>query len=165
MPATPRPCLTALLALALTALVLAACESSQTTGPPLRSPLQLLAVNAGQVGPSSTSAMARVFKQADDLPPDAARWLGSAQATDFTRVDWQRRDVVVVTLGQKPTAGYAVRIDRIVATDWGLEVYVTEQAPDDDAIVAQVQTHPWAAALVFKTDNTVISKLHITPAN
>ncbi|MEM0914310.1 MAG: protease complex subunit PrcB family protein [Planctomycetota bacterium] len=150
------------LLVALAAIV--GCEPGPRTGPSLRSDLPLLAINSGQIGPPRDAEIARVYKSPDQVPANAGQWLLSADAVDFSRVDWRRRDVVTVSLGRKPTSGYEVRIDRIVATDWGLEVYVTEFSPRPGDVIAQVVTHPWAAALVYKTDNTVISKLYITPA-
>ncbi|MEM6332389.1 MAG: protease complex subunit PrcB family protein [Planctomycetota bacterium] len=137
---------------------------SKPQGLYIRSELQILAVNSGQVGPQVTQPIARVYKSPDDLPASAGQWLITAESADFAFVDWSRRDVVAVTLGQKPTSGFGIRIDRVVATDWGLEVDVTEIAPRPGQQVAQVVTHPWAAALVFKSDNTVISQLNISRA-
>ncbi|MEO0588804.1 MAG: protease complex subunit PrcB family protein [Planctomycetota bacterium] len=169
MPTPPRrrtARLAAALAVTALALVLAPLVGcSKPQGLYLRSELQILAVNAGQVGPQSRQPIARVYKSPDGLPPGAGQWLVSAEAADFAFVDWSRRDVVAVTLGQKSTGVYGIRIDRVVATDWGLEIDVTEIAPRPGQPVAQVVTHPWAAALVFKSDNTVISQLNIARAN
>lgn len=163
----PRPSAIRIVCLGLLASVaagLAACSSAPKAGPSLRSQLPILAVNSGQIGPPRDGAIARVYKSAEQVPRNAGQWLLSADAVDFARVDWRRRDVVTVSLGRKPTSGYEVRIDRIDATDWGLDVYVTEFDPRPDQPVAQVVTHPWAAALVYKTDNTVINNLYITRA-
>ncbi|MEO0963697.1 MAG: protease complex subunit PrcB family protein [Planctomycetota bacterium] len=160
----PRGFVAIPIALALMSIALAGCEPTRSAGPALRSDLQLLAVNSGQIGPPRDSAIARVYKSARQVPRNAGQWLLSADAVDFSRVDWRRRDVVTVSLGRKPTSGYEVRIDRIVATDWGLDVYVTEFSPRPGQPVAQVVTHPWAAALVYKSDNTVINNLYITRA-
>lgn len=52
---------------------------------------------------------------------------------------------VVVALGARGTAGYAVRIDRLVEEDGVLRVFATESRPGPDTATAQVLTHPFHA--------------------
>jgi hypothetical protein len=73
-----------------------------------------------------------------------------------TAVDWSTQMVVIVSDGQKPSSGYAVRITGVEAHRRCLAVHwsVTSPAPRD--IVLEVFTHPEAVALVGRFDGPVV---------
>lgn len=62
---------------------------------------------------------------------------------------------LVVTRGEKPTAGYAVVIESAVDTGEEIVVTVKYVDPAPGAIVAQVLTHPYALAAVPKAGKPI----------
>lgn len=60
-------------------------------------------------------------------------------------VDFTREMVVVVAAGERPSGGWAIRVDRIVAaSDGGATVYVTTVRPDPACMQTMAVTSPVA---------------------
>jgi len=66
-------------------------------------------------------------------------------------MDFEANDVVVIALGQRPSAGYWVSIDAIQQVGDELLVQCTMNKPGDDDVVAAVLTYPYHAVMVPKT--------------
>jgi hypothetical protein len=58
-------------------------------------------------------------------------------------VDFNKHSVVAVFAGEKPTAGYSVRVTRVEKDGDACVVYHTITAPPRDAMVAQMITYPY----------------------
>ena len=58
-------------------------------------------------------------------------------------IDWSRELVVGVFAGERPTAGYAVRVERVVPEKDRVLVEAAENKPAKDAFVPQVITRPY----------------------
>jgi len=69
------------------------------------------------------------------------------------KVDFGRRSLLVVTLGEKPTSGWWVRIDS--AQLHGSDVYFqgVVNAPGETQVVSPVLTYPYAAAVIPKVQS------------
>lgn len=68
---------------------------------------------------------------------------GQNMATDVVRkVDLSREALVMVTLGQKPTAGYSVGLQSALAQGKSLVLDMRVSEPAPDMMVAQVITSP-----------------------
>ncbi len=65
-------------------------------------------------------------------------------------IDFSRRSLVIVTLGERPTGGYGVRIHGVQRHNNTLYVQGVETQPGSDAVVTQALTHPYAAVEVEK---------------
>ena len=80
-----------------------------------------------------------------------------ARRTDrpMPTIDFTTQMVVVVTMGPKPTSGYAVRITSVTRTDRGLVVHVTASSPGPSCAVEQVRTLPVAVSRLRRTDGAV----------
>ena len=76
---------------------------------------------------------------------------GQRPGPEIPSVDWSVEVVVVVNLGSRPTTGYAVTIDQIVAGDQTLEVSVTESRPAG-GFGGRMVTHPVHAVAVPARD-------------
>lgn len=70
-------------------------------------------------------------------------------------IDWKKQMVVVVTAGPKPTGGYSVTIDKLVAADKQLTVKWTLKSPGPGDFVTQAFTHPAQAALTEQFEGKV----------
>jgi hypothetical protein len=69
-------------------------------------------------------------------------------------VDFEKRVVVAIVLGKRPTGGYGVEIDEVLAEEGGGErrVKFTEAVPGDECFVTQAQTSPYVLATVEAQD-------------
>lgn len=76
---------------------------------------------------------------------------GQNMATDAVRnVDLSREDLVIVTLGQKPTGGYSVGLTGAHEQERVLDLVMQVSAPGPDMMVTQVITSPCVVLAVEK---------------
>lgn len=79
--------------------------------------------------------------------------LGRIWAEDFTgshrdttglpAVNWEAEFVVAIFLGTRPSAGYTIRVQKVVRQGSCIEVTVKERKPAADDLSAQVLTSPY----------------------
>lgn len=76
---------------------------------------------------------------------------------DPPTVDFESEIVVAVVLGERPTGGYEVEIDEVLASeeDGEMRVEYTETVPGDACAVMQVQTSPYVLVTVDIQDQPV----------
>lgn len=132
------------LALGLTLGVVTGCETNGADEPATQSDarrVEILEQHRGQA-PELRTMSTRLITDKREL--DA---LGSAALSQIP-VDFESQSLVVVALGAQPTAGYGVRIDRITRYPDRLTIQSTANRPGPDQILAQVITHPFAAAVI-----------------
>lgn len=67
-------------------------------------------------------------------------------------VDFAQDMVVCVCIGNRPTAGWSVKVERAVKEHDTLWLDVREKAPDSDALVAQMLTNPFEMVLLPQSD-------------
>jgi len=67
-------------------------------------------------------------------------------------IDFSRDMVIAVFRGQRPTAGYGVRIMDVRQTPDELQVHVRERRPDTRTVLAQVLTCPYVMIRLPKKD-------------
>jgi hypothetical protein len=58
-------------------------------------------------------------------------------------VDWTTEMVLVLALGGRPSSGYRVAIDRLVAGDDSLQVHAHERRPGPTCVTLTVMTSPY----------------------
>ena len=58
-------------------------------------------------------------------------------------IDFRKHTVVAVFAGEKPTAGYSVRVTKVEKNSDACVVHHTVTAPAKDAMVAQMITYPY----------------------
>ena len=87
----------------------------------------------------------------------ARLWKAHADAAAGKRpaIDFGRDMVIAVFLGQRPTAGYRVRIMDVRQTPDELQVHVRERKPDGNAVLAQVLSYPYVMIRLPKNDRQV----------
>lgn len=59
------------------------------------------------------------------------------------QIDFTANQVILLDAGQKPTAGYAIRVDSIESIGGGLQLNATEISPGPNCVVATVLTEPY----------------------
>lgn len=143
--------LTDMIAAGLVAAVLAGCQSPT---PPVDT-----------VGATEPVPILRAHQGSDAALDLAGAWvlnsqaemaeLGSVQLSALP-VDFERESLLLLALGQQPTAGYELAITGASRLGDRLFVQGLTSRPAPDAITAQVLTYPYAAAVIAKCDPAVI---------
>ena len=67
-------------------------------------------------------------------------------------VDFGKEMVVAVTMGQKPTGGYAIKIQRAESTASSLKIFIEQRTPGPGALVTQAFTSPFHFVAVAKSE-------------
>ncbi|HEY8258650.1 MAG TPA: protease complex subunit PrcB family protein [Gemmatimonadales bacterium] len=67
---------------------------------------------------------------------------GVSPAPPRPAVDLTKQAVIIAALGERPTGGFAIRIDSVRAVEGGRAVYVTTTRPGPSCITTQAMTQP-----------------------
>ena len=121
-------------------------EMASAAGP-LAEPVTILAINHGS-DPGLAEQNIHLIQSHEDLAALGATTMGDP------RVDFEMEDVIVLSLGEQPTAGYWTRITAIQIEGNELHVEGVANAPGPDEIVAQVVTYPYCVVKIPKTGAT-----------
>jgi hypothetical protein len=78
-------------------------------------------------------------------------------------VDFDRHEVVVVSLGPRSSTGYSLRVERVVERRRGVYVYLRERTPDLGDPVDPRVTYPYRALAVASSSKPVYVKLQGRP--
>jgi hypothetical protein len=78
-------------------------------------------------------------------------------------VDFDRREVIVVSLGPRSSTGYALRVERVVERRGRIDVYVREGAPSLGDPVEPRVTYPYRAISIARSSKPVSVKLQGRP--
>jgi len=105
-----------------------------------------------------------VARQTQSAFKTGSEWLGflskysalKMRNPDLVNVNFEKQMVIAVFSGQKPTAGYSVRIIGQKETGDRLEVYYTETSPAKGTMTAQVITYPYHIRIIEKTDKAIV---------
>ncbi len=73
-----------------------------------------------------------------------------APTPDAPAMDFDSHVVIAATMGQKPTGGYAIRIEEVSRTGEDLRVVVVETSPGAGCITTQALTAPATAVTVAR---------------
>lgn len=76
--------------------------------------------------------------------------------TPHPRVDFDKFVVVVVAMGKKPTAGYAIEVTRVERTKDDIQIFLRKTVPKEGAVLAQKVTSPFALVRIEKPDRPVV---------
>ncbi len=117
-------------------------------------PMPVLMSTGGQDAQIERTGVFLAHRPLDLLP------LGQDVVEDLS-IDFDTQTAVVVTLGQRPTAGHWVRIRSAQLEGDRLYVQFTINEPGEDQMVAQVITHPWAVATIPRVGPQV--RIHAEP--
>lgn len=75
--------------------------------------------------------------------------------TAIPEIDFTKYTLIAVFMGEFPTSGYSVTIDKIIEDDNEILVYLTEISPGKNCIVEQVFTYPYQAVEIAKISKNV----------
>ena len=133
------------LALALIALSLVACRSSQAASATesMPEPLAFSTLDAGQHSGLSHA----LFTVIDDQERWEELWRRHANRSlpkpPAPQVNWGRDMVIAVSLGPCPSAGYGIAIEGVSETAGALRVEALRTEPDPSSVQAAVITTPF----------------------
>jgi protease stability complex PrcB-like protein len=78
-------------------------------------------------------------------------------------LDFDRSEVVVLSLGPRSSTGYSLRIQRVVERRRGVDVFVREVTPSLGEPVTARVTYPYRAITIPRTGKPVYVKLQGRP--
>ena len=70
-------------------------------------------------------------------------------------IDFEKNDLVMIFLGQKPNTGYSVKITHVREYPDKVVAEALETEPQPGALYAQVIVYPYDAVLIPKTDKNI----------
>jgi PrcB C-terminal len=79
------------------------------------------------------------------------------------RVDFDRDEVVVISLGPRSSTGYSLRVERVVERRRGIYVYLRERTPELGDPVNPRVTYPYRAFAIARSSKPVYVKLQGRP--
>jgi len=85
------------------------------------------------------------------------------RAPEPPRVDFDRREVVVVSLGPRSSTGYSLRVERVVERRREIDVYLQERTPSLGDPVEPRVTYPYRAITIKRSGKPVYVKLQGRP--
>jgi hypothetical protein len=136
------------------ALLCASAAGGATAGRSLQ--FRTLAYYTG----SGSAATKRTFQVARDAAAWRRMWRQLNQGTvpqpRLPKVDFSRDMVILVTQGEKPTAGYGIRVTSIRENTGSLIVSADERSPGRGCVVPQVVTAPYHAVSVRRSARPVV---------
>lgn len=82
---------------------------------------------------------------------------------EVPEIDFEERMVLLAVLGQRPTGGYGLRIEKVAAADGGLGAHLVKSEAGDNCLTTQALTNPFhivtipasSAEVTFYEEKTV----------
>ena len=71
---------------------------------------------------------------------------------ELPHVDWSKEMVVIVRLGERPSAGYSIEVESIDTESSPWTVVAREKRPKEGALVPMMITHPFQIIAVPRRD-------------
>lgn len=71
-------------------------------------------------------------------------------------VDFAEKMLICTFMGEQPTAGYSIRVDRMWVEEERMHVEIEKRAPRTDSVVAQVITYPYTFVLLDASEMEVV---------
>lgn len=114
-------------------------------------PLRTLAYGARSEISRSTNVVVRTQTEWNEF----WRWHQGAlfdPSAKIPTVDFEKEMVLAVTMGLRPTGGYAIKIKSVESTSTSLKIIVAQEVPTPDAIVTTAFTAPFHFVAVPKSE-------------
>ena len=142
-----------LAAVVLALLVLGACHSTHASNTPAKGELAFQTLRRGYQSGARTPQCS-VITSADAW---SAWWKMHASLSlptpELPAVDFAQSSVLVLSLGNRPSAGYGVEILRVTEKDATLVVEAKETAPAKDMLHPQIVTQPYHIVMLPRTSS------------
>ncbi|TXI66562.1 MAG: protease complex subunit PrcB family protein [Flavobacterium sp.] len=82
--------------------------------------------------------------------------LDESQYANFLKVDFKKKNVLVLYQGQKNSGGYAIDIESVINNDNTIVVKKSEIGPKKGEMATTVMTAPYCVALIPKGNKLII---------
>jgi hypothetical protein len=79
------------------------------------------------------------------------------------QVDFERNEIIVISLGPRSSTGYSLRVERVVERRRGIYVYARERTPSLRDPVDPRVTYPYRALAIARSSKPVYVKLQGRP--
>ncbi len=112
-------------------------------GNPGGQPVPYQIIEAGTRSPVRTP-VAALFRDADAWIMGYS-YLHAQQipAPEVPSLSFEEQQVILLSIGERPTSGYTVSIDQVLLKDDTLRIWAHESCPSEGAMVLQVLTQPY----------------------
>lgn len=71
-------------------------------------------------------------------------------------IDFDTNIIIGIFLGEKPTAGFSIEVQKIMEENGKIIVYIEETSPPQDSFQAQIITEPYHVIQIPKMDKPVV---------
>lgn len=82
----------------------------------------------------------------------------SMRIEEIPAVDFSKNNVVAVFMGQKPTGGYSITIDKVEIKGNTAMILVKNTVPEPGAILTMAITNPYCIAAIPKTEKAEVKE-------
>ncbi len=105
----------------------------------------------GGNGEGESSIPHQIINTPDHLPTEVREWVERSRNIELAQtMNTNEHTYILITRGEKPTAGYDIQLKQIQQTENGIEVEVTFGEPGD--VAAEVITYPYLLIAIDRTD-------------
>ena len=79
--------------------------------------------------------------------------------TQYPKITFSKNIVICAFMGQRPTTGYSISVERIWTDGERIHVEIAKYSPPKNAIVGQVVTYPYVFTSLERTDLEVVFRV------
>jgi len=150
-----------LAAIVLSALISGCGSSSSSSSSNSSSNSENAAVAFTAIACPAVSYQSAIEKQNQEVIDNAHRFVELYLATDLNSqddeptVDFDKKTVIALHLGLKPTPGYGVHVNEVQENDKNIMVNYEVRAPGAGCILNAVVTYPYCFITIDKTEKDV----------
>lgn len=146
--------------IAATALVLA-CARQEATEPPVGSatqlPVERVDTLVRELNTGVTERKRDVIRSQEEWGAFWARVYAPLRPVpELPAVNFEESVIVVASMGERSSGGYAIDVDEVEQTDAGLRVVVRETSPGASCMTTAALTQPVVAVRVPRTEGDIV---------
>jgi hypothetical protein len=93
--------------------------------------------------------------------------LSSYSNVPVEQIDFSENQVILLSMGEKPTGGYTIRVDSVEEINGTLKLIATETHPGSNCMVTQALTAPYLFVKVLSVERieTVVVRTEVVDCN
>lgn len=138
-------------------LILQSCKSTTTSNATLTKEVETYhIVYKGQVSPKKNKEEL-IIKDNDSFTNLISELnISPSEYEVLLNINFDKNNLVVLFLGEKPTGGYDIDVQKVLFLDKTIEIYSKSVAPEKDAMTTMVITSPYVMVTVPKGKEIII---------
>ena len=119
-------------------------------------PLLFIELNAGKNG-DFTQKVNRVISNQNDFNEVWDKAFSNFTDKEKTpEIDFKNKLILLVTMGQKNSGGYTIKIDQLTETQDNITVTILETSPGKSCVTSEVLTFPYQIVEIDKTTKKLV---------